>query len=92
MTTTTSYHKDLSLKMGHRPPGYLITVVKRAKTGGKGMYKLYITLVGSAPRASKVAPKQLHLATTIASPSTTLALTPRRQGWTIVGVRCDSIT
>jgi hypothetical protein len=56
------------------------------------MRKLYIPLVGSAPRASKVAPKPPHLATTIASPSTTLAPIPRRQRLTTVGAWCDTIT
>ena len=55
------------------------------------MCKLYITLVRSAPRASKVAPKQPHPPTTIASPSTTLAPTPRRQRLTTVGGWCDTI-
>jgi hypothetical protein len=58
-------------------PMYLITIEKRVKTGEnsiRSMRKLYMSLVGtgSAPRASKAAPKQPHLATTIASPSTTL--------------------
>jgi hypothetical protein len=56
------------------------------------MRKLYIPLVGSAPRASKVAPKQPHPPTTIASPSTTLAPTPRCQRLTTVGGWCDTIT
>jgi hypothetical protein len=56
------------------------------------MRKLYIPLVGSAPRASKVAPKHPHLATAKASPSTTLAPTPRRQRLTTVGGWCDTIT
>jgi hypothetical protein len=56
------------------------------------MRKLYIPLVVSAPRASKVDPKQPHLATTIASPSTTLAPTPRHQRLTTVGGWCDTIT
>ena len=55
------------------------------------MRKLYMPLVGSAPRASKVTPKQPHLATTIASPSTTLAPTPRHQRLTTVGGWCDPI-
>jgi hypothetical protein len=73
-------------------PGYLITMGKRVKTGGNNMRKLYIPLVSSAPRASKVAPQQPHLATTIASPSTTLAPTPRSQRLTTVDGRCDTIT
>jgi hypothetical protein len=71
---------------------YLITMEKRVKTGGNIMRKLYIPFVGSALRASKVAPKQPHPPTTIASPSTTLAPTPRRQRLTTVGGWCDTIT
>jgi hypothetical protein len=56
------------------------------------MRKLYMPLVGSAPRASKVAPKQPHLPTTIASPSATLAPAPRRQQVTPVGDGCATIT
>ena len=55
------------------------------------MRKLYRSLVGSAPRASKVAPKQPHPPTTIASPNTTLAPTPRHQRLTTVGGWCDTI-
>ena len=55
------------------------------------MRKLYRPLVGSAPRASKVAPKQPHPPPTIASPSTTLAPTPRHQRLTTVGGWCDTI-
>jgi hypothetical protein len=55
------------------------------------MCKIYRPLVGSAPRASKVPPKQPHPPTTIASPSTTLAPVPRRQRLTTVGGWCDTI-
>ena len=72
-------------------PRYLITMEKRAKTAGNSMRKLYRPLVDSAPRASKVAPKQPHPPTTIASSSTTLAPTPRRQRLTTVGGWCDTI-
>jgi hypothetical protein len=56
------------------------------------MRKLYIPLVDSAPRVSKVAPKQPQLDTTIASPSTTLVPTPRHQQLTNVGGWCDTVT
>jgi hypothetical protein len=55
------------------------------------MRKLYRPLVGSAPRASKVAPKKQHPPPTIASPSTTLAPTPRHQRLITVGGWCDTI-
>ena len=55
------------------------------------MRKLYTPLVDPAPQPSEGAPKQPQLATTIASPSTTLAPTPRRQRLTTVGGWCDPI-
>jgi hypothetical protein len=56
------------------------------------MRKLYVPLVGPAPRPSEVAPKHPHLGTTIASPSTTLAPTPRHQRLTTIGGWCGTIT
>ena len=64
---------------------------KRVKTAGNNMRTLYRPLVGLAPRTSKVAPKQPRPPTTIASPSTTLAPTPRHQRLTTVSVWCDTI-
>jgi hypothetical protein len=79
------------MKMGYRPPVNLITMEKWVKTAGNSKRKLYRSLVGSAPRASKVAPKQPHPPTMIASSSTTLAPTPRHQRLTTVGGWCDTI-
>jgi hypothetical protein len=73
---------------------YLITMEKWAEMGGNIIRKLYmyVPLIDSAHAPSKVAPKQSHLATTIASPSTTLAPTPCRQRLIAVDGWCDTIT
>jgi hypothetical protein len=62
----------------------------RAKQSTSLHHYLYVPLVRLAPRPSEVAPKQTHLATMIASPSTTLAPTPRRQRLTTVGGWCET--
>ena len=49
-------------------------------------------LIRLAFRPSGGAPEEPQLATTISSPSTTLAPTPRRQRLTTVGGWCDTIT